>query len=395
MFIRIFLIIFAFVAFSYGATFKDILEKAIEKSPYLKSVKTSVNSYEGQIIQAKRIFNPQLQIEFGRLVSQTESGFALTNLQLSQQLRLWGEKDFAIKSASLRKQAQEYFYEAQKRIFEGNLYQLFYEVLYLDYLIKIKENELSLLNQLKQFIDHKYKYGEALIIDVLRIDRDISIVKANLETLKAKKQAKELSLFAFAGIDPVKIEGNFEDLTFNLNKPKNLPLVSYYELLVKSFDAQIKRQKALAKPQISVGFVAGEDEVDLGKYEFGVNISSTIPVFYKNEGQIITLVNRKAQALQRKKQYELQYQAQLKAINSQIEIFKQQMKKIENTAISKLQKTLEVAQKGYQEGTISFLELSTIRKQYFDTLGLKANLIWQIHKTYGEYIKIGGYSKWD
>ena len=393
MFVRIFLIIFAFVAFSYGATFKDILEKAIEKSPYLKSVKASVNSYEGQLIQAKRIFNPQLQVEFGRLVSQTESGFALTNLQLSQQLRLWGEKDFAIKSASLRKQAQEYFYEAQKRIFEGNLYQLFYEVLYLDYLIKIKENELSLLNQLKEFIDHKYKYGEALIIDVLRIDRDISIVKANLETLKAKKQAKELSLFAFAGIDPVKIEGNFEDLTFNLNKPKNLPLVSYYELLVKSFDAQIKRQKALAKPQISVGFVAGEDEVDLGKYEFGVNISSTIPVFYKNEGQIITLVNRKAQALQRKKQYELQYQAQLKAINSQIEIFKQQMEKIENTAISKLQKTLEVAQKGYQEGTISFLELSTIRKQYFDTLGLKANLIWQIHKTYGEYIKIGGYSK--
>ncbi|RUM47557.1 MAG: hypothetical protein DSY47_06785 [Hydrogenothermus sp.] len=390
MFTRIFLAIFIFLTFSYGETFKEILEKALESSPYLKSIKYSVKSYEGQILQAKRNFNPQVQVEFGRLISQTDSGFALTNLQISQQLRLWGEKYLAIKSAGLRKKAQEYFYEAQKRIFEGNLYQIFYEILYIDAQIKIKEKEVALLNQLKKFIDHKYKFGEALIIDVLRIDRDISIVKSKLETLKALKQAKETLFFAFAGINPVKIEGNFEELNINLAKPTNFPLISYYELLIKSYNTQIKRQKALAKPQVYIGLVAGEDAVDLGKYEFGINISSSLPVFYKNEGQIISLVNQKSQVLQKKRQVEFQYEAKLKSLGMQINALKKQLETVKKTAILKLQNALEIAQKGYQEGTVSFLELSSIRKQYFETLNLKASLIYEIHKTYGEYIKIGG-----
>ena len=51
---------------------------------------------------------------------------------------------------------------------------------------------------------------------------------------------------------------------------------------------------------------------------------------------------------------------------------------------------MKLAQLGYKEGTITFLELSNIRKEYFETLVYKAQLSYEIHKLYGEFIKIGG-----
>ncbi len=391
MYYRLTILFLLIFNLSYSATFKEILQKAIKSSPYLKSFEYQKNSYEGQILKAKTLYNPQIDLEFGRLVSQTESGFALTLFSISQQLRLWGEKDFAIKSAVLKKRAQEYFYNQQKNILAGQLFQLFYEVLFLNEQIRIKEKELKNLETLYSFIKKKYNLGDALVVDVLRIEKDISIVKLQIENLKAKKYAKESYLFALAGIKPEKLEGDFykfEDLQrIDL---KDLPLLKYYKLLVKSYDEEIKRQKVLAKPQISVGFVASEDAVSNGKYEFGITISSTLPIFYKNQGQIINLINKKKQFLEKERQYRLQYNAEIKSIYNQYRILTSQFKKVDDLAIKKLEESLKIAELGYKEGTITFLELSTIRKQYFEVLLYKAQLSYEIHRLYGEFIKLGG-----
>ena len=331
MYYRLLLLFLLIFNLSYSATFEEILQKAIRNSPYLKSFEYQKNSYEGQILKAKSLYNPQIDLEFGRLVSQTESGFALTSFSISQQLRLWGEKDFAIQSAVLQKKAQEYFYNQQKNILAGQLFQLFYEVLFLNEQIKIKEKELKTLEELYSFIKKKYNLGDALVVDVLRVEKDISIVKLQIENLKAQKNAKESYLFALTGIKPEKLEGDFyrfEDL--HRIDLKDLPLLKYYKLLVKSYDEEIKRQKALAKPQISVGFVASEDAVSNGKYEFGINISSTLPIFYRNQGQIINLINKKKQLLEKERLYRLQYDTQIKSIYNQYKVLTSQFKKVDD-----------------------------------------------------------------
>ena len=390
MYYRIILLFLAVFSFSYSATFEEILDEALKNSPYLKTFQYQKNSFKGDILTAKRINNPEIELEFGRLYSQTESGFALTSFSISQQLRLWGEKEFAIKSAKLKSEAYEYFYRQQKSILAGKLYQLYYEILFLDEQIRIKNKELNTLEKLHSFIKKKYEMGDALVIDVLRVEKDISLVKIQLGNLKAQRKAKESYLFSIAGINPVKIEGNlysFKDI--HRLDLKNLPFIKYYTLLTKSYDEEIKRQKALAKPQLSIGFVADEDPVEIGKYEFGISISSTLPIFYRNQGEIINLLNKKKQLLAEMEQYKLQYKAQLEGIYNQYKVLKSQLKRIDNSTIKKLEESLKLAQLGYKEGTITFLELSNIRKEYFETLVYKAQLSYEIHKLYGEFIKIG------
>ncbi|WP_297453637.1 TolC family protein [Persephonella sp.] len=391
MFSRFYVVFLLIISFSYAATYEDILLQAFKNSPYLKSYEYQKKAYDGKILSAKRTYNPEIDIEFGRLVSQTESGFALTSFSLSQQLRLWGEKDFAIKSAVLQKKAQEYFFQQQKNILAGQIYQIFYEILFLDQQIKIKQKELENLQKLYSFIKEKYDLGDALLIDVLRTEKDISLIQLEIQKLKSEKHARESYLFAIAGINPQKIEGDLYQLRslkdISISK---LPLISYYKLLIKSYDEEIKRQKVLAKPQISIGLVAEEDAEELGKYEFGIGISFSIPVFYRNQGEIISAVNRKKQLIAKEKQYKLQYQAQIKSISGQYKVLTDQIKKLDSTAIDKIKQSLQLALSGYKEGTITYLDLSSIRKQYYQTLLYKAQLYYQLHKLYGEFIKIGG-----
>jgi len=283
------------------------------------------------------------------------------------------------------------FFKAQRNILAGQIYKGYYNAIYIKKQIEIKEKELKNLKELLLFIKKSYQLGETIPLDLLRVEKDLQIVKIQIENLKAQYKTALNNLSSIVGKQIKNVEGNIYEL--DKTKPikiEDLPLIKYYSLLAESYNKLILRQKSLAKPQISVGFIAQEDAVDLGKYEFGISISSTIPVFYKNEGEIISITNQKKSILEKQRQTKLNYKAQIESIFHQYNLIKQQLFILEQNTITKIKEALELAEKGFKLRTISFFEYSNIRKQYFETLLYKASLANQAHQLYGEYIKIGG-----
>ncbi len=377
-----------------GETLKEVIKIAENKSPFLKSYLYEVESLKGLEEQAKALFNPVLNVGFGRLVSQTESGVALTDFAIRQRFRMWGERKFAINSAKFRKKAQEYFYQFQKNILLGQIYTAFFDALSQKEKIKIKEKEISTLKELHRYIKKSYELGESTPLDLLRVERDIELVSIQLENLKSRYKASLNTLSSVVGENISDVEGNFysvKDLIdINLS---NLPLIKYYDLVISSQEEAIKRQKALAKPQITIGFVAGEDEVDLGKYDFGIVLSSTVPIFYRNQGQVIRILYQKKSNIEKKKQKELEFKADLDSIKVQFKTLKKQLVNLRKVTIPKVKKALELADKSFKNRVISFFEYTSVRKQYFDTLLFEVELVNQMHRLKGEHIKIGGFKE--
>ncbi len=391
MFLYLFLFLFGSVSIVSGETLKEVLRYAEENSPYIKQLVYQLKTFEGEIRKSKAIPNPEIEIEFGRLVSQTDSGIALTLFTLSQQLRLWGEREFAVKSAKLKKKAFSYLYTQKRWQFLGNIYKQFYSSLYTKYKLRIKERELENLQSVYRYIKESYRLGENTELDLLRAEKDLQIVKGEISTLKEQYKSSMLILSSMIGKEIKDIDTDIfsfpEFRNINLNQ---LPVFKYYSIFEKSLNYQIKRQKALKKPLLRVGVVLEEDPVDLGKYEMGVSISSTIPVFYRQEGEILSLANRKKQIILQKKQVELEYEGKIRSIERQIKALKRQIEKINKTSVINLQKALKLAERSYKLQTITFFEYSNIRKQYFELLLYRLSLANQIHQLYGEYIKITG-----
>jgi len=386
-------IILALFLFSIGSaeTLEEVLKLAEENSPALKSNFYQVKSLEGNIKQAKALPNPQLYAEFGRLVSQTDSAPALTSFSITQNLRLWGERKLAVKSAVLQKKAQEYFFLDQKNLIFSQIYQLFYNAVYQRELLKIKKQQLKMYQDLYKYLEKGNKLGEFTKLDLLRAKRNLFIASTQVKNQQAKYTASLKELESLIGVKLKGVEGEISEkrklADINL---ENLPIFRYYQLLINSLDTQIKRQKALAKPQVAVGVVVSEDEVDLGKYDAGLSINFTVPVFNKNQGQVINLTYQKKAVIEKERLTKVQIQNRLTALKTQIETVLSQIKVIEEKTIPEVKTSLELAEKSFKNRVITFFEFSSIQSQYFDTIKLKADLYFQYHQLIANYIRIGG-----
>ncbi len=390
---RILLIFVLIAGVVYAETLEEVINTALIESPFLKSYGYQVKAVEGEIKRAKSFQNPTVNIGFGRVYSQIEgeSGFNITSFSFRQPLRLWGERKYAIHSAKLKKIALDNFYNLQKNILISNLYSLFYSSLAIKERIKVKQQEISTLKELYDFLQRSYQLGEIIQLDVFRAEKELSLAQVELEKLKAQLKTSLNTLSSFVGKNIENVEGNlyqFKDI--KEVQIEKTPEILYYQTLIKSIDQQIKRQKALSKPRITVGIGADEDEVDLGKYDFGFSVSSTIPVFYRNQGEIIQLVNQKNVLLAKINQTKLNYKAQIDSLSSQELILKSQLKKVDTQLIPAVSKALRIGEKSFKLRTITFFEFSNIRKQYYDSLYYRIQLAEDIQKLYGEYIKIGG-----
>ncbi len=385
--------LFLFVGTAFGETFEEVINTALEESPFLKTYIYQAKSVEGEILKAKSFKNPMVNIEFGRVYSQIEgeSSLSLTAFSVQQPLRLWGERKFAVKSAKLKQLSFDKYYQLQKNVLMSDIYKTFYSALSLKEQIKVKQEEIKTLKSLYNFLKKSYQLGEIIQLDVLRAEKNLNLLNVQLEKLKSIFSAKLNSLSALSGKKIKDVEGDLYSFkSFKNIDIKYLPEIEYLEYQIKSIDKQIKRQKALSKPQISVGFVAGEDEVDLGKYEFGFSVSSTIPVFYRKQGEILSLINKKRVLNSQIKQKKLIYKSQIDSIKRQSEVLLKQYEKVEKTVIPSVKKALKIAEKSYKLRNITFFEYSNIRKQYYETLYYKLQLASDIQNLYGEYIKIGG-----
>jgi len=394
MFKRIILSLLLCSYLSYGESLKEVIDIALENSPYIKKYYYQIKAVEGELIDTSGYYNPELSVEFGRLYSQTDSAVTLTSFSVMERLRLWGEMDFAINSVKFKKEAIKYLIDQEKNKLSGEIYKAYYNSLYLKKQLAIKKRELNLVKAIYRYVDKSYKAGEIILLDVLRAKRDVELVKVQLKNLEAKYRASLNNLSALVGKKIKTVSGNLYDYP-RLRKVdlEELPINRYYALMEKSLSEQVKRQKALGKPQVSVGVVADEDAVETGKYEFGVAVATTLPIFNKNKGKVIQVLSEKNMLLQDKKAQFLNYKYTLEAIKSQYNVLRRQIYEIDRKVIPQLKEALVLARKGYKYGTLTFFEFSSVRKQYFETLMYKAELAYQLHQLYGDYIKVGGFKR--
>ncbi len=389
--ILIFILISVFLSINLvkAETLEQVIQKGIENSPFLRVYLYKTKSVDGEIKNSKQIPNPELDIELGRLYSQKsgDSRLAITNLTVSQPLRLWGEWEFAVKSAKFKKFAYQKLYEYQKNVLISKIYKQFYTALSVKEKIKIKEMELKNLENLYQFMKKSYKFGEITKLDLLRIEREISLVKIELEKLKVKFKTELLKLSSLVGVNIKDVEGNF----FTIPELKeadlqNLPEIEYYSYLIKSVQESIKREKAVGKPNIKIGFIT--EEGDKGKYQFGLTASSSIPLFNRNQGKVLELVYKEKSLIEKRKYIRIRYENEINSLRNQINVLKEQFKIIKNETLPSIEKSLKLAEKSYRFRTITYFEFSNVRKQYYETLYYQINLLNEIHQLYGDYLKI-------
>ncbi|HID65572.1 MAG TPA: TolC family protein [Aquificaceae bacterium] len=376
----------------YGLGFKEALEKLKERNPEIKALNRMLEAYKGREISAKAYPNPELRFESG-FFSSTEDlkpgGRFIYTLEVSQRLPLWGVRSKRLKLSILEKEIFSYEVQQSINFIISELYTNFYEALFRKELLKIEEENLKISKEIKDFVENAYMMGERTQLELLRARRVLSQAKIQLDLLKNEYEISLKKLSSFIKEKVEDVEGNL----FNVPKTvyinlEETPRIKGLLSKVRFFEKRIDLEKALSKPQPSVGILM--EDSDKGYYGFRVSLSFEMPLMYRRQGEILQNLELKKATEYSLEAEKLRLKALLEATFSKINVLRKSIEHLEKNLIPNAQKELHLGIKSYRLNVISLLELSDIKRRYFELLKERAKLYFELHKAYAQLIKIGG-----
>ncbi len=386
-------LLFLFVSLSFGIGIEEAINTALERNARIKAMEERLRIFEGMEVSVRAFPNPEVGFESGFLTTDKggkPEGRALYLLELSQPIPLWGVRDKGAKVVEEKREAFRNLLEAEKRRVMGEVYRAFYEALFRKEVVRIWEESYRTAKEVREFVQKAYDLGEVTELELLRAQREERFAKVKEEVAKAKYEAslRDLSRLIVMEVDDV--EGKLEDIR-DLRKvnTEELPAVLSLRKSIDAVNRQIELERSLAKPSLSAGFVLEDSEG--GYYGLRAALSVSVPLFYRRQGEIIQHVAER-KALRRRLEGELvSIENTLSSLRTLYGTLRKELEKLEKEIIPKAEEELRLAVKSYTLRAITLLELSDVRRRYYELLLQRAELYRDLHRVYAEFVSIGGW----
>ncbi len=390
-----FILLLLFASLSFGIGIEETIRTALEKSPQIRALEEEIKVFEGMERSATAFPNPETRLESGFVTNDKDGkpkGRAFYLLEFNQPLPLWGVRGKSRDVVMKEKEAFESAVESRKREILGEVYKSFYRSLTFKELARIWKENYETAKEVEAFVKKAYDLGEVTPLELMRAQRekDLAEVRYRVALARYKASLKELSRLVGVQIDEV--EGELKDSSqmWELDVD-NLPAVVSVKKRIESIERQIELERALAKPRVSAGFVVEDSD---GEY-YGLRGSLTleVPVFYRRQGEILQNIALKKAFKKRLEGELLRIKSRLESVSIRLETLKEELERLEKEVIPRAQEELALAVKSYRLRTITLLELSDVRRRYYELLVNRAELLLSMHETYSEFIEIGGWKR--
>ena len=325
----------------------------------------------GQQLQAASRPNPTLSGEVHDLRSQNR----VTTIAISQQLETADKRDKRMVAAGAAFDIAEVDIHIAQAEISAKTYAAFYQVLAAQQAQKLAQELLEIATTTKDTTtkrvlagkispveETKAKVAEAsLKIDLANSNQQLAISKQRLASLWAKSE----------GQTDYVVVGELENL-------KELPKQS--ELMAQLADSPRLKKAALAiqekqaisnielskqTPDVTVSLGAQRNEELGGITQAMIGLSIPIPVFDKNQGNLLSAKAREYQSIDEKTALENQLQTELKDAYSRRQLQVEASNMYKQDILQGAQSAYEAARKGFEYGKFSFLEVLDAQRTLF------------------------------
>ena len=325
----------------------------------------------GQQLQAASRPNPTLSGQVQDLRSQNR----VTTIAISQQLETADKRDKRMVAAGAAFDIAEVDIHIAQAEISAKTYAAFYQVLAAQQAQKLAQELLEIATTTKDTTtkrvlagkispveETKAKVAEAsLKIDLANSNQQLAISKQRLASLWAKSE----------GQTDYVVVGELENL-------KELPKQS--ELMAQLADSPRLKKAALAiqekqaisnielskqTPDVTVSLGAQRNEELGGITQAMIGLSIPIPVFDKNQGNLLSAKAREYQSIDEKTALENQLQTELKDAYSRRQLQVEASNMYKQDILQGAQSAYEAARKGFEYGKFSFLEVLDAQRTLF------------------------------
>ncbi len=357
-------------------TFKQAVELAFKKNPQLQADIQKANAARGQFVQDSLFLNPSIILESENIGGSGQfSGFesAETTFSINQPIPLGGKRASQQKASYANYQATIggiYRKKAEIYMLVGEAY---IDLMYADEWFVVSKKLAQLNQKIVNQINKMKSGGEGVEIDLglAKIQLGESKITQSLAYRDIKKKQAVLArIIGMNHIDSKRLTDRglpHQMYTWNkiIQSLDNSAFIAEKKCQLEAKRASINAVKKDVWPTMELQ-LGGRHFADDNQNAMVVSAGSTIPVFDRNQGKIISAEADYTQTLAELRALRLELKQRLYADFLDMQQSHEESQQVKNQLLPLAKKTAERAKQGYQQGKYSYDDLNNAMQALYE-----------------------------
>jgi len=344
---------------------------ALESNPGLRSAQQSVAVTNGVREQAASFPQPEISV----LKEGLQKSTSTQTIQLSQTLELGGKRQARINAAEQEHQLATNFFTISRAELRAEVVAAYLEALNASERANLVSASLELAQKAsnaaaKRLLAGKISPLEQKRSDIAEANVRLEFAQANVELKQARRRLAAL-LGRPGDLTETLVMPEFELAEIpSLNDLKSRidtsPQLRQARMQITREEAQLKLERSQQMPDVTL-VIGNKKESETGRSQTVVGISVPLPLFHRNQGNVLSALNRVEKA---KTTVEIEYlrmSQQLADAYDRTQISQQQISALRQDILPAAQAAFDAAVKGFEMGKFNFLDVLDAQRTLFQS----------------------------
>lgn len=393
------LLAMAQVASAQTLTLESALQSAFAGNPDLAAAQWEIDIAQGGRQQAGLIPNPVASWD----AEDTRRSTRTTTVKLSQTLELGGKRGARIEVASRAQDAAAQELEQRRNLLRAEVIDGFYGALWAQERLELAQRSMALAERGLVIANGRVTAGKASPVEATRAQVEVSQIRlersrAEIGVSDAYRRLAAITGSATIGFERVEAGAvntpalpSATQLLARLESTAELRLA---QLQIRQRDAGLGLEKAQRIPDLDIS-IGSQYDASVRERVNLVGVSMPIPLFNRNQGNVLAASRRADQARDLRNATELRLRTETRqaldlwaTANSEVRAFNQ-------VILPAAQSAVDSATRGFEMGKFNFLDvldaqrtLIAARTQYLAALAQATDAWVRIERIYGDLARI-------
>lgn len=378
-----------------GLTLNQALDAAFADNPDLAAVRQALGIAEGERRQAGLIPNPELSWER----EDTRRDTSTTTVMLSQALELGGKRGARVEVAKAGQDIARLELERQGNGLRADVTQAFHAALRAQTAVELAEQSKALTERGLRVVKARVAAGQSSPVEATRADVQLAQALAQLRRAEADRTVawQVLSrLIGSADVAFTQLDGNgllpgpAPQAEVLLGKVEQTVEWRLAAAQIERGEAALGSEKAQRIPNLTVSLGSQYSREDRERVNV-VGLSMPLPLFDRNQGNVLAASRRADQARDLRNAVELRLRSDTRSALSQWAMAMAEVNAYDRTILPSARQAVDTATRGFERGKFAFLDvldaqrtLIEARGQYLDALASASDARAQVERIYGQ-----------
>ncbi|MDH0663720.1 TolC family protein [Pseudomonas sp. GD03858] len=378
-----------------GLSLDQALAAAFAQNPEFAAVGREIGIAEGERRQAGLMPNPELSWE----VEDTRRDTSTTTVTLSQALELGGKRGARIEVAEAGQAVARLELERQRNGLRADVIQAFHAALRAQTALELAQQSQALTERGLRVVDGRVRAGQSSPVEATRAQVQLAQAQAAVRRAQTERSVAWQALARLTG----SAQAGFDRLDSATLSPGPAPRAE--QLLAKveqtaewrlaaaqieRGDASLGSEKAQRIPNLTVSLGSQYSREDRERVNV-VGLSMPLPLFDRNQGNVLAAARRADQARDLRNAVELRLRSDTRSALEQWATAMGEVQAYDRTILPSAQQAVDTATRGFEMGKFAFLDvldaqrtLIEARGLYLEALAQATDARAQVERIYGE-----------